>query len=245
MDISKLWGPIGESFGATEDLKPSTEEFKPSTEDIRSAPMITAIPRRCDADLHICEYNEPSRQGRAYSPVYITNRNPDGGIEYTAYISGQITDTDNYVSLIDTLLTMRIKDSMTIYLDSPGGYVASGGLIASAIDNCMGTVKTVARGLCASAAALIHSAAKRENISVTPFAVMLYHMSSHTDAGVSTRIAQTAAKQVEYVNSTLLSKALKEGHITKEEFAKIQAGENIIVPAKVWVTRTAPKEDAE
>ena len=104
----------------------------------------------------------------------------------------------------------------------------------------MGDVRTVARGLCASAAALIHSAAKRGNATVTPFAVMLYHMSSHSDMGVSTRIAQTAAKQVEYVNSTLLSKALEEGHITQEEFAKIQAGENIIIPAREWMTRTAP-----
>jgi len=237
MDMTKLWGNIG--------ALASTEEFKSGMEDMPQQPpaQMPGQYRRCDSDLHIAEYSEPSRQGKAYSPVYITNRNPDGGIEYTAYISGQITETDNYVSLIDTLLTMRIKDSMTIYIDSPGGYVASGGLIASAIDNCMGTVKTVARGLCASAAALIHSAAKRGNATVTPFAVMLYHMSSHSDVGVSTRIAQTAAKQVAYVNSTLLSKALEDGHITQEEFAKIQAGENIIIPAKKWVTRTPPEDN--
>lgn len=68
---------------------------------------------------------------------------------------------------------------------------------------------------------------------------MLYHMSSHSDMGVSTRIEQSAAKQVEYVNSTLLSKALEDGHITQEEFAKIQTGEDIIVPAAEWIKRTS------
>lgn len=239
MDLSKLWNNLdNDVFGATEDLAPQPNQ--PNQPMQPQVPSKRSIEQGLDADLHICEYVERSRQSKAYSPLYVTNRNPEGGIEYTAYISGQITETDNYIAIIDTLLTMRVKDSMIIYIDSPGGYVASGGLIASAIDNCMGEVRTVARGLCASAAALIHSAAKRGNATVTPFAVMLYHMSSHSDMGVSTRIAQTAAKQVEYVNSTLLSKALEEGHITQEEFAKIQAGENIIIPAREWMTRTAP-----
>ena len=67
---------------------------------------------------------------------------------------------------------------------------------------------------------------------------MLYHMSSHNDEGVSTRIEQAAAKQVRYVNETLLSKALADGHITKEEFERIQTGEDIMIPASEWVKRT-------
>lgn len=95
--------------------------------------------------MHICEYVDPSKQSKAYCPVFKVGMVNDG-ICYVAYISGQITETDNYIALIDTLMTMNEHDIITIYIDSPGGYVSSGGLIASAIDSCKGIVKTIARG---------------------------------------------------------------------------------------------------
>ena len=156
-----------------------------------------------------------------YCPVFCEKQ--DNGLLFTAYISGPITEVNNYADLLDVLFTAE---------------KASGGLIASAIHHCKGTVKTVARGLCASAAALIHSAAKPENTSVSPMAVMLYHMSSHSDMGVSTGISARAKNQVKYVNETLLVKAKEDGHITDAEYARIQAGEDIIVPADEWNKRT-------
>ena len=233
LNIKNMWDTLDLGL---EDKMSSTEDMDLGF-DITKPVLIRPNPT-ADSDLHICEYVDPSKQSKAYCPVFKVGVTNDG-VSYVAYISGQITETDNYIALIDTLMTMNEHDFITIYIDSPGGYVSSGGLIASAIDSCKGTVKTIARGLCASAAALIHSSAKRENITVTPFAVMLYHMSSHADFGVSTRIEQSAAKQVEYVNSTLLSKALEDGHITQEEFAKIQTGEDIIIPAAEWIKRTS------
>lgn len=171
-----------------------------------------------------------------YCPVFCEKQ--DNGLLFTAYISGPITEVNNYADLLDVLLTAENTDTIVIYIDSPGGMIASGGLIASAIHHCKGTVKTVARGLCASAAALIHSAAKPENTSVSPMAVMLYHMSSHSDMGVSTGISARAKNQVKYVNETLLVKAKEDGHITDAEYARIQAGEDIIVPADEWNKRT-------
>lgn len=237
LDMSKMWDTI--DLNVRDDAKASMEDFNSMLSNpVLIKPNKEMYNPTADSDLHICEYVDPSKQSKAYCPVFKVGVLNDG-VCYVAYISGQITETDNYISLIDTLMTMNEHDIITIYIDSPGGYVSSGGLIASAIDSCKGTVKTIARGLCASAAALIHSSAKRENITVTPFAVMLYHMSSHSDMGVSTRIEQSAAKQVEYVNSTLLSKALEDGHITQEEFAKIQTGEDIIIPAAEWIKRTS------
>lgn len=233
LNFDDMWGSLNLGTSEPDKAKPTMEDF---TE--QQPTMVSPV----DSDLCIREYAEPSRQGKAYCPVYKVGRLNDG-ICYTAYISGQISETDNYIALIETLLTMNEHDCISIYIDSPGGYVSSGGLIASAIDSCKGTVKTIARGLCASAAALIHSSAKKEHISVTPFAVMLYHMSSHADMGVSTKIEQAAAKQVKYVNSTLLSKALAEGHITQDEFDRIQTGENIIIPAKDWIARTSNQGD--
>lgn len=217
------------------DLGVVTDDAEPGMAD--TSEMVSQQPK-LDNELQFFEYFEKSRFGKSKCPVYRSGITPEQGNVYTAYISGQIMETDNYLALIDTLVTMKPADVMYIFIDSPGGYVSSGGLIASAIDSCSGRVYTVARGLCASAAALIHSSARRGYASVTPFAVMLYHMSSHSDQGVSTRIEQAAAKQVRYVNETLLSKALADGHITKEEFEKIQTGEDVMIPAAEWLKRT-------
>lgn len=225
------------------DIGTPASNVKPGMADVNEMATDAAQPA-LSSEPQFFEYCEKSRFSRSKCPVYRAGVTPDHGSVYTAYVSGQIMEVDNYLALIDTLVTMQPNDVMYIFIDSPGGYVSSGGLIASAIDSCAGRVFTVARGLCASAAALIHSSARRGMASVTPFAVMLYHMSSHSDQGVSTRIEQAAAKQVRYVNETLLSKALADGHITKEEFERIQTGEDIMIPAAEWIKRTQQNQGA-
>lgn len=162
---------------------------------------------------------------------------PGKGIRFCAYLTGTITDVDNYVDLIDTLIMAEPEDEYFIFIDSPGGMIASGGIIASAVHHSRAKVYTVARGICASAAALIHSAAKKENQLVGDFAVMMYHMSSHFDMGSSTKILERAANQVRYVNECLLNKALADGHFTQDEFNKIQTGEEIFIPASEFLHR--------
>lgn len=177
-----------------------------------------------------------------YCPVF-ADQGPNGGRIFQVYITGTVEDVDNYIDVIDTLLTANEKDTFYIYEDSPGGYVASGGIIASAIHHSKAKVYTVARGLCASSAALIHSAAKPGFAKVMPFAVMMYHMSSHFAMGVSTNIATEAIDQVRYVNECLLNKAKDDGHITQEEFDKIQHGEEIFLPAKEFLRRTSQSQE--
>lgn len=163
-----------------------------------------------------------------YCPVYV-KVNPDGSRVFTAYITGIINDVNDYLDLIDTLFSAHENDKYYIYIDSPGGMIAAGSVIASAIDASAAEVFTIARGLCASAAALIHSAAKPGHNLVTEMAVMMYHMSLHSDQGNSVQIEQRAHDQVRYVNEILLSKALADGHLTAEEFERIQHGEEIFV----------------
>ena len=179
-----------------------------------------------------------------YCPVFATPK-PNGGRIFTAYLNGTIEDVDQYLDLIDTLLTGTEQDVFYIFEDSPGGYVASGGIIASAIHHSKAEVFTVARGLCASSAALIHSAAKPGHALASPFAVMMYHMSSHFAMGTSTIIAREATDQVRYVNECLLNKAVDDGHITREEFEKIQNGEEIFIPAVEFLKRTTPQEQPQ
>lgn len=173
-------------------------------------------------------------------PIYVSS-NGTGKI-FHCYITGGIDDVDNYVDLIDALYTATANDIFHIFLDSPGGMIASGGIISSAIHHTEAEVFTIARGLCASAAALIHSSAKIGHAKVSEHAILMYHMSSHMDAATSTKIAERAANQVRYVNECLLNKALEEGHITEEEFKKIQYGEEFFIPAKEFLERIGAKQ---
>lgn len=178
-----------------------------------------------------------------YCPVFIEMK-ADGTKHLRSYIEGVVNDVDKYVNLIDLLMFgLNENDSATIYFDSQGGMVASGGLIASAIHHSKAhdNIITDARGLCASSAALMHSAAKPGNARVSAFATLMYHMSSHFDDGLSSKIAERAINQVRYVNECLLNKALDDGHITKEEFDRIQNGKEIFVSAAEFNQRIAAK----
>lgn len=208
-------------FGLEDFGEPATSKYLGSTDIIKIS----------------AEFIEKNNSVKKYCPVYCDVYEDHS--EFTAYLTDSVKDVDMYVDLIDLLMTAKESDIFTIYIDSPGGMIAAGGLIASAIHHSRATVNTVARGLCASAAALIHSAAKPGHAFVSPFAVMLYHMSSHSDIGTSTMIEARAHNQVRYVNETLLNKALADGHITKEEFDRIQTGEDIKIPSNEWNRRTS------
>lgn len=162
-------------------------------------------------------------------PVYC-DRESNGVRHFSAYITGPISDVDDYIDLIDTLLIANKEDTFDIFIDSPGGLIASGSFISSAIYHSHATVRTISRGMCASAGALVHSAPRDTNNAISkPTSIHMYHMSSHCDYGYSTHIASRADQQVRYVNECLLVPALEAGHISKEEFDRIQAGDEIYI----------------
>lgn len=188
---------------------------------------------------------EGNKKPHPYCPVFVTVQDDDKTVEYTSYLEGPINDVDQYIDLIDYLFTAPKNSLFNIYIDSPGGLISSGGIISSMIHHCDAEVNTVARGLCASSAALIHSSAKPGHSKVSPTAVLMYHMSSHGDSGLSTRIAKRAANQVRYVNECLLNKAVAEGHITEEELGQIQNGKEFFIPAKDFNKRVNGETQVE
>ena len=171
-----------------------------------------------------------------------TNRTKDGHKEVSAYLHDEILDVDEYVQLIDELFTATPDDRIYIYIDSPGGFVSAGSIISSAIASCKGEVYTVARGLCASAACLIHNSAKPGHAIVADMGVLMIHMSSHMDAGTSSLIAKRAADQTRYVNETLLSQAVEMGYLSGDELQSLQTGNEIFISAKDFRERTAAKQ---
>lgn len=219
----------------TTNFIPGLADFM-NTDIVQEIPTaIPTMPAHTQAPLTVrnltTNWIDPtSQQVQKTCPIY-PEAKPNGGYKFSAYITGSISDVDDYLDLIDCLLTATDKDEFYIYLDSPGGMISAGGAIASAIDICQAEVYAVVRGLCASAAALIMSSVKKGNIQVSPFAVVMFHMSAHSSAGFSTKIQEEAANQVKYVNEVLLAKAVEEGLITQEEFGKIQNAEEIFVTA--------------
>lgn len=169
-------------------------------------------------------------------PVYI-KRNEEGDLFIEAYVTGIISDISDYVNLLEVLSIMTKKDHCIIYLDSPGGYVATGAHVSSCIDVCEGTVITVARGFCASAASLIWSHGHKCYFDYN-FAVFMYHMSSHVDMGNSYAILNRAENMVDYVKSTLLQLPKAKGHITEEEMNDICSNRrNIFIDAETMLKR--------
>lgn len=175
-----------------------------------------------------------------YCPVKISRT--DRGFLYESYLIGDIVDVDDYIDLIDTLLMATEDDEYHIYIDSPGGYISAGSIIASAINHSRATVYTHAVGLCASAACLIHNAAAEGHATVSDFGILMIHMSMHGDQGVSSQIAIRANDQVRYVLENLLRQAKDMGYIYEDELERIQTGENIYLSAKDFKERVEAKK---
>ena len=164
-------------------------------------------------------------------PLVITHVMIDGQM-YTrvdSYIRGSIDDIEGYVPLIDCLNRADDKWLFNLHIQSGGGMVTTGATIASSIANCKGRVTTIAEGLCASAASLIWSAG--HVCEVTDYAMFMYHMSSHADMNNSQFIAESALTMVNYVKKCLMRNALRNGHITQEDYVKFCENKE-----EVWIS---------
>lgn len=161
-----------------------------------------------------------------YCSVFPTGANETGGMEFSCYINGTIEDTDKYINLLEVLANMNEQDSITMYIDSPGGYIHSAVTICTHMVLCPGKVVTVACGTCASAGSLIWSAG--HECRVTPTAALMWHMSSHVDMGDSIAIQDEAYLQIQFVRNALLQASVEKGHLTKEEAEEICSGPQVV-----------------
>ena len=151
--------------------------------------------------------------------VFRTPKEDSKGYIYSSFIYGIIDEIPNFVEVIDCLENATENDDVYLFIESPGGYVSTGAVIASVIEASLSNVYTVAVGEVASAASLIWSSGK--HCIVKLMAMLMYHMSSHCDSGNSELIRKRAADLVRYVEESLLSTTLSKGHITKEEVREI------------------------
>lgn len=218
------------------------QDSKVTGTEVFGAPQLVHGRAAVPVDKLSVEWQDTARsKSCSICPVYVDARE-DGSKVFTAYISGPIGDVAHYVTLIDTLLLAGPNDIYYVMLDSPGGAIAAGSIIASAIWKSQAQVITIARGICASAAALVHAASKPGNNFVSDMGILMIHMSSHnSDIDLSTRVLRNAQDQVRYVNENLLAPAIQMGYITHEELAAIQNGAEIYITAEEFKERVSSR----
>lgn len=186
----------------------------------------------------------PTKVDSDYCPVYVST-DDEGHKHFKAYLIGEVREITWYTKLIESLAIMDNGDTMRIIIDSPGGYISAGAQVASLVHHSRGTIYTEARGLAASAAALIHSAAKKECQIVDDRSILMYHMSSGLSYGNTSKIKASVIEQERYVTECLLSKAIEDGHITKDELARICNTDEIFITGEEFKRRTRGEDPKE
>jgi len=143
----------------------------------------------------------------------------DGKVTHIVDIFHGVSIHQYYHKLIGILETATSEDTIIIKIASPGGNVSIGTVIASAIINSSATVIGVSIGKVCSVAALIWSSCDKQ--AVMDGSLFLFHMSSHGDHDVSTRIREKSDRLITYVVDYLLEISLRKGHLLQEEMDTI------------------------
>lgn len=81
------------------------------------------------------------------------------GQQHTYYLTGDITEPDNYIDLCNLLRSCSPQDEVLIRINSRGGSVSSERMIVNAIQECQGTVVAYIEYFCMSAATGVFLAA--------------------------------------------------------------------------------------
>lgn len=219
-------------------LLAGTEEFKSLLQD-----ELTGDEYPSPEDMPVPSFSPADSKPRVeYCPVRL-RKEIDGGRHFDAYITGVIVNIEEYFNLLEVLATMKDKDTMNIFISSPGGLVNSGAAISSLITECAGHITTIATGICASAGSLIWSAG--HTCKIEPTAVLMWHMSSHYAYGNSLEIQTEAAQMVEHVKQIFLAVSVRKGHLTEEEMTTIcsEPHREIYISAKEMQRRLDAKKN--
>lgn len=140
-----------------------------------------------------------------------------GDRHYSAVIDTEVIHPDQYLQLIHTIYNMRNYDTMTLVINSNGGWVETGIDIVHAMTHTRGRVKTIALGMCASIAAVIWSCGHVREVS--PLATIMYHMPSGGYFGKSLDIENETVGLNNYFKNLLLN--ITEGILTPEDIENI------------------------
>lgn len=139
---------------------------------------------------------------------------------YDVYLDEEISDAENYRELVATLFNASENDSITLYINSPGGQLATALAIIEGIKNTAATVRGVVVCECHSAASLITMYC--HEIVVLDSANMMIHTVSFGSVGSTSNVKSHTDFTVRQVDA-LLDDAYA-GFLHKDELVKVKAG---------------------
>ncbi len=89
------------------------------------------------------------------------------------YLSGEITDAEEYIEWFDTIRNASAQDTVRIYINSPGGDLFTTLQFLRVISESEATVITSVEGACMSAATMIFLHGHMQE--VTPHSLFMFH----------------------------------------------------------------------
>jgi ATP-dependent protease ClpP protease subunit len=141
-------------------------------------------------------------------------------IHYDVFIDGEVESPSNYRELIATLFNANEGDTVTIYINSPGGSLNSALAIIEGLKNTEAVVTGVIMGECHSAASLISMYC--HEIAVTDNAYSLVHTATFGNYGNTNNVRSHTEFTVKMVEKLLND--TYEGFLTKDELFKVKQG---------------------
>jgi ATP-dependent protease ClpP protease subunit len=148
------------------------------------------------------------------------------GVVYEFYLSGEVLEPEHYVEWFDIMRNASEKDTVKIYINSPGGNLHTAIQFLRVISECSAQVVTSAEGACMSAATLIFLSG--DNLEVTPHSLFMFHNYSGGAIGKGGELFDQAV--FERAWSLELFKEVYAEFLTDQELAAMLDGKD------VWLT---------
>lgn len=144
----------------------------------------------------------------------------------SVYLNRPIGDVTYYQEFIKLLQDMQEHDSLTIYIDGPGGDVDTTVSIIEAIENCIGNVHTVVTGRASSSHSIL--ALMSPSLEVSPRARFFLHNASY---GLGQSKHHEAKCLTDYYDKSLqaLMKEAYSGFLTAQELQELYYGRDFYI----------------
>jgi ATP-dependent Clp protease protease subunit len=139
---------------------------------------------------------------------------------YDVFIDDEVGEPSEYREFISTLFNSGEGDTITIYINSPGGHLDSALSIIEGLKNTQAHVTGVIMGACHSAASLISMYC--HEVAVMDNAYSLVHTASFGSSGNTNNVRSHTEFTVRMVEKLL--NETYEGFLSKEELEDVKHG---------------------
>jgi len=145
------------------------------------------------------------------------------GDTYHCYLHDEITEPFDYTKFCLLLRTVSKDKQIRIYLNTPGGDLASALAIIDAMTECKAPITVVLSGTVASAGTMVTMAA--DNIEVSPFISFMIHYYSSSSFGKGNEIQEEVKFNMNH--KPFIFNAIYNDFLTKKEIKDVVNGKDM------------------